>query len=96
MSVFVCVHDIKSECQQNPCYLFQIYIKLDALLHKAHSKMLLVLRYQGSTKVRLSYHQVKYALDVPQSFTYSAKETRQQKQWGKMVERNLKRGGGGG
>ena len=34
--------DIKSEYKQKPCDLCQTYTELDALLHKAHSKVLLL------------------------------------------------------
>ena len=57
--VFVCVCDNSSEGYQKPCHLCQTYSKLDAMLHKIHSKMLLVLRYQGSTSGGLSNLKVK-------------------------------------
>ena len=81
--------------------------KLDTLLHKTHIKVLLVLRYKGSTCMcrsilSLSKKHIKCGV-----ITHSAKETGQQKEqwgWGLEVTRNLglgswtkleKMGGGG-
>ena len=47
-SMCVCVCDFESEHQQKPCHSCQIFSKFDDLLHKLHSKVLLVLQCQGS------------------------------------------------
>ena len=49
LCVFLCVCDIMPEYQQNPHVSDSS--KLDALLHKTHSKILLVLRFNGVTCV---------------------------------------------
>ena len=55
--LFVCM--ISNQCWQKLCHLSQTCSKLDTLLCKTHSKVLLVLRYQALTSVSLSYHQLK-------------------------------------
>ena len=45
------VCDIKSDYQQQPRHPCQTFSKFDALLQKTHSKVLLVLTYQGSTSL---------------------------------------------
>ena len=49
-SVFMASNQSNS---RKPCHPFQIFSKFDALLHNTHSKVLLVLRYQGSTSLGL-------------------------------------------
>ena len=49
--VSVCACDIKSEYKQKQCQLRQTFSKFDSLLYKTHSKVLMVLRYQGSTSL---------------------------------------------
>ena len=39
--------DIKLECYQTPCHLCQTCGKVEAFLHEAHSKVLLVLNYKA-------------------------------------------------
>ena len=51
VSVLVCVYYVKSEHRQKPCYSSQPFSKFDSLFHKTHSKVLPVLRYQGSTSL---------------------------------------------
>ena len=50
---YVCVYvcDIESEKQQKPCHSCQTFSIFDAMLHKTHNKVLLVLRYQGPTNL---------------------------------------------
>ena len=49
VSLLVCM--IKVKMLAKPISLCQTYNKFDAFLHKTHSKVYLVLRYQGSTNV---------------------------------------------
>ena len=55
MCVFVCVCDTKSEYQPKPHYVSDLS-KPDASLYKIHTKVLLVLRFQGLTCIDPSYH----------------------------------------
>ena len=55
--VFVCVISNQST-SKNPHYVSDLS-KRDAVLHKTHIRVLLVLRYQGSTCADSYYHEVK-------------------------------------
>ena len=61
---------------RKPSYVSDLS-KLDALLYKTRSKVLLVLRCQGSAYVDLLYHQVKQYIKCG-IITHSVKKRRQQ------------------
>ena len=47
----ICVCNIKSKYKQKPCDTCQSFSKFNALSHKTHNKVLLVLKYQGLTRL---------------------------------------------
>ena len=61
--------------------------ELEALLRKIHSKVLLVLRYQGSARADTWYHLVKYHIKYGK-ITHLARKTRQKRSSGVEVKDN--------
>ena len=69
--------------------------KLDALLHKTHIKVFLVIRYQGLTYIDPYYHQVKLYITCG-VITHSAKKHDNRKSSGGWELEVIEKGGGGG
>ena len=78
--VIFSVGDNKLEYQQKPCHPCQTFSNFDDLLHNRHTKMLLILRYQGTTS--LVHNIIKEKQNRCSMATHPAKETRQQKEQG--------------
>ena len=76
----MCVCDIKSNesTSKKPHYVSDLS-KLDALLHKTHSKVNLVIWYQGSTCADPLYHSVEKHITCG-AITHPQNKTRQQKE----------------